>query len=128
MRKTSLSVAERHIIASMLSAEYGPASGLSRQLMVARVEQRRLTGVGVFVDLAVPPTAFTVDRINTELSAGHRTSFPAPRDLVGLTLFIRDGTMSFLEGYTYGDGAWPDEPMEDWLIFDPVEARHQKAK
>ena len=112
----------------MLSAEYGPASGFSRQLAVAHVDKRRLTGVGIFVDLSVPQTAVRIDGVSAELSAGYRTALPAPADLVGFTLFIRAGVVSFLEGYTYGDAAWPEGPMEDWLIVDVAEAPHQKAK
>ncbi|HZK91284.1 MAG TPA: hypothetical protein VFC56_14155 [Stellaceae bacterium] len=128
MSKASLSAVERQIIASMLLAECGPASAFLRQLALARADKRRLTGVGIFVDLSLPESVPRVDRANTELSTGYRTSFPAPADLVGFTLFIREGVLSFLEGYTYGDVAWPLEPMEDWLILDPVGAPHQKAK
>jgi hypothetical protein len=128
MKKASLSAVERQIIELMLVMEYGPASNFLRQLGVARVNKRRPTGVGIFIDLSVPQGAPRVDRINAELSAGYRTSFAAPADLVGFTLFIRDGLVSFLEGYTYGDAAWPEEPMEAWLILDPLEAPHQKAK
>jgi len=49
-------------------------------------------------------------------------------DLVGFTLFIRAGVVSFLEGYTHGDVAWPEGLMEDWLIVDAAEAQHQKVK
>ena len=128
MRKTSLSAAERQIIESLLVTEYGPDSGFLRQLAGARVDRRRRTGVGIFVDLSVLQSTPRVDRINAELSAGYRTSLPAPADLVGCTLFIRDGALSFLEGYSYGDAAWPAEPMENWLIVDPIAVSHQKAK
>ena len=128
MRKTALSAVERYIIEEMLSAEYGPASGFSRQLAVARVDKRRLTGVGIFVDLSVPQTAARIDGVNAELSADYRTTLPAPADLVGFTLFIRAGVVSFLEGYTHGDVAWPEGLMEDWLIVAAAEPQHQKVK
>ncbi|HWD58335.1 MAG TPA: hypothetical protein VG308_08665 [Stellaceae bacterium] len=128
MRKTSLSAVERQIIETMIIGEYGPATLFLRQIGVAQIDKRRLTGVGVFVDLSIPRSAPRVDAISAELSAGFRTSFSTPADVVGFTLFIRDGAVSFLEGYTYGDAVWPEEPLDEWLILDPVEAPHQKAK
>jgi len=102
----------------MLIKQYGRRSSFLNQLTVARVENRRLTGVGIFVDLSVAEKVARVDQINTEISEGYRTLLDAPCDLVGFTLFIRDGYLSFLEGYTFGDVHWPGEPIVNWLIFD----------
>lgn len=112
----------------MLLAKYTPASGFMCQLAVARAGKRRLTGVGIFVDLSMPLSTSRVGNINAEVTTDYRTKMPAPDDLVGFTLFIRDGVLSLLEGYTYGDVAWPDDPMEEWLILDPAKVPHQKAK
>jgi hypothetical protein len=105
----------------MLVKRYGPRSLFLDQLAVARVEHRRITGVGVFVDLLIPGNAACVDQINTEISEGYRTVLAAPGDLVGFTLFIRKGYLSFLEGYTFGAVEWPNQPMGDWLVFDATE-------
>lgn len=77
-----------------------------------------MTGVGVFVNLLIPEKAARVEGVNSEISEGYRTSLDAPCDLVGFTLFIREGYLSWLEGYTFGDVKWPNEPMEDWLVLD----------
>ncbi len=124
----SLSTVERQVIQSMLVKEYGPASRFLDQLAGAHVEKRRMTGVGVFIDLVIGGNAERVDKINGDVTEFYSTSLLPPADTVGFTLFIRDGSLSFLEGYTFGDVAWPEEPMEEWLIFDSVEASHQKAK
>ena len=112
----------------MLVDEYGPRSAFLQQLAVAHVGSRRLTGVGIFVDLSLPRNAPRVDSINSELSAVCSASLAPPVDLVGFTLFIRGGVISLLEGYTYGDVAWPDGPMDEWLMLDAVNVPHQKAK
>jgi len=125
---TSLSAAELHIIQSMLVKEHGSASAFLSQLASACVEKRRMTGVGVFVDLSVADGSHRVDKANGDITEFYSTSLPPPADSVGFTLFIRDGYLSFLEGYTHGDVAWPEEPMENWLIFDEVRTPHQKAK
>jgi hypothetical protein len=102
----------------MLVKRCGLKSPFLDQLAAARVENRRMTGVGVFVDLLIVGHAAGVEQVNTEISASYRTRLDAPRDLVGFTLFIRNGYLSFLEGYTFGDGKWPAEPIEDWLALD----------
>jgi len=106
----------------MLVKRYGQRSSFLDQLAVARVQNRRMTGVGIFVNLLIPERAARVDEIDTEISECYRTLLSAPRDLIGFTLFIREGHLSFLEGYTFGDAKWPDDAMEDWLILDPVSA------
>jgi hypothetical protein len=102
----------------MLVKRCGLKSPFLDQFAAARVENRRMTGVGVFVDLLIVGHAAGVEQVNTEISESYRTRLDAPRDLVGFTLFIRNGYLSFLEGYTFGDGKWPAEPIEDWLALD----------
>src|SRR5438876_6826678 len=109
-----LTAAELQIIRSMLVKQYGPSSVFLDQLAGARVDRRRMTGVGVFVDLSVAENVDRVDEINSDLSATYPTSLPPPCDLVGFTLFIRNGYLSLLEGYTFGDVKWPDALMQKW--------------
>ncbi len=116
----ALSPIELHVIRSMLIKQYGPNSSFLDQLAVARVENWRMTGVGIFVNLMIPGEAARVDAVDTEISEGYRTSLDAPCDLIGFTLFIREGCLSFLEGYTFGDVKWPDELLDKWLVLDAV--------
>jgi hypothetical protein len=88
------------------------------QLSGARVDTRRKTEVGIFIDLVLARNARGTDQKNAAISVSFLTTLPAPCDHVGFTLFIRNGYLSFLEGYTYGDAGWPDEPMENWLVLD----------
>ncbi len=114
----TLTAVELQIIRSMLVKEYGPASPFLDQLAGARVDSRRTTGVGVFVNLSLAGNPNRVDDINLEISAAYPTSLAAPLDRVGFTLFIRGGYLNFLEGCTFGDAKWLDDPMEKWLILD----------
>jgi hypothetical protein len=114
----TLSPAELHIIRSMLVKQYGPQSPFLEQLATARVETRRITEVGVFIDLAIAEKAAGLDEINEEISVGYQTLLAPPRDLVGFTLFIREGYLNFLEGYTFANAKWPEEAIEKWIIFD----------
>jgi hypothetical protein len=120
MKMGTLTATELQIIRSMLVKQYGPASSFLDQLAGARVDKRRMTGVGVFVDLVLAGNADRVDQINSEISESYPTLLVPPCDLVGFTLFIRGGYLSFLEGYTFGDVKWPDDLMGKWLVLDPV--------
>jgi hypothetical protein len=123
-----LSPLEARIIEALVVKEYGRASPLLEQLAAATADKRKMTGTGYFLDLFIGPGIASWGRVNGDASDGYKTTLAPPADLVGFTLFIRDGYMSWLEGYTFGDVAWPGEPMEEWLILEPVEAPHQKAK
>jgi hypothetical protein len=112
-----LSAAELQIIRSMLVKHYGLGSPFLDQLTAARVERRRMTGAGIFVHLLIDD-AKCVNDINSEITEGYPTSLDPPRDVVGFTLFIRKGCLSFLEGYTFGDVKWPDDLIEKWLLLD----------
>jgi len=114
----ALSAVELHIIRAMLVKQYGPASPFLNQLATARVDSRRVTRVGIFVNLLIAGNVAPVDQINTEISEDYPTLLAPPCDLVGFTLFIRDGYLSFLEGYTFGDVGWPGDVLEKWLVLD----------
>lgn len=117
----ALSPAELQIIRSMLVKQYGPGSQFLDQLANARVKGRRMTGHGVFVDLVIPDGNARVDDEDSEITEGYRTLLNSPGDVVGFTLFIRKGCLSFLEGYTFGDVEWPDDAPEKWLVLDTHE-------
>jgi len=122
-----LSATETRIIRSMLVKEYGLRSRFLDQLKLARVYNREFTGKGVFVNLRIGKNVAPVDDVNNEISEGYRTGLAAPADVVGFTLFIRNGYIGFLEGYTFGDAGWPGELSEDWLIPRPLGSTKQKA-
>lgn len=124
----ALSAPEMQIMRSMLVKEYGSRSTFLDQLAAAGVESRESTGGGVFVNLRIAENVAPVDEINLEISEGYPTKLAAPADVVGFTLFIRNGYLSFLEGYTFGEVQWPGEPPENWLILQPVGIAKQKVK
>jgi hypothetical protein len=113
-----LSRLEIQVMHSLLARQFGPQTRFLAQLAVAKATKRQTTGSGYYLDLCT--TAEPVDSLNAELSCGYKTGLPAPADLVGFTLFIREGVLSWLEGYMFGDVAWPDIPVDDWVILEPV--------
>ena len=45
----------------------------------------------------------------------------------GCLLFVRDGVLSFLEGYTYGGEEWPEHPVVLELRDPPPTAPQEKG-
>jgi hypothetical protein len=116
----SPSPAELRIIRSLIVKNLGPESPFLNQISSLRFSVRNLTGTGYFLEFEALPEPLRADPENAVLSTDLVTRRPPPCDLVGFTLFINGGFITSFEGYTFGDVAWPDELMEDWLIFDVV--------
>lgn len=126
MTMEALSATESQIIRSLLVEHYGPSSPFLDQLEAVQVIGRRPTGVGIFFDLLAAGNP-DPKQTNAEITQFYKTLLAFPDDYVGFTLFIRDGRLSLLEGYTFGDAMWPDEPMEKWLVLEAIEAAGQKT-
>ena len=114
----TLSPPELRIIRRMIVEKFGEASPLLDSISSLKLENRHMTGTGYYINFLNPQDLPPINKLNTELSEDLRTTLSAPCDVVGFTLFIRDGYLASFEGYTFGDVGWPEELMEDWLIFE----------
>ena len=81
---------------------------LRQQAKEAKVSSRKMTGVGFFTEFDVPPQAPRVmGRPTFKLGDVNGTADNVKHGF-GFVLFVADGALSMLEGYTY-DEPWPDE-------------------
>ncbi len=112
--------AELRIIRSMLGKKFGVGSPLVERATSLEIETRHMTGTGYYAHFVNAKALPRVETLNTELSEDYKTNREPPCDLVGFTLFVRDGYLSSFEGYTFGDVRWPDDVMEKWLVLDPA--------
>jgi hypothetical protein len=117
---------ELKILRLLIERRFGARSAFLRRFSQLQCDNRRLTGTGYFLDLATPEDLKFHD-IDEELSEAFSTSLPAPQDMVEFTLFIRGGRPAWLEGYTFGDVAWPDGPIDKWLNLPVPERVGSKA-
>jgi len=97
---------ERSVIALLLAGQHPVLDALRRQFQVSNVERRELTGCGFFTYFivdhsAAPPSAQKSLRIG-DVDA----IIPGLRLGAGFVLFVEDGYLDNLEGYTY-DEPWP---------------------
>src|SRR6266436_4026775 len=117
MVSAELTPLEAAVLNKLLAKPGEPFDTIRQQLAHASVSSRKFTGAGFFTRFAIPPDApVRRDLQSTELG-GIGAKIPGLQDGAGFLLFIRDGVISFLEGYTYGDAAWPD-PITEFSVFE----------
>ena len=101
----------------MLLEEAGrPYPELYEQLSVARIKNKKYTGVGFQLNLEIPHDA---KRIKGSPTFPLALVFAEIKELkrgAGFVLFIKDGMLTQLEGFTY-DEPWPDMISEYRLEY-----------
>ena len=82
---------------------------LRKQFETSAVAQREMTGVGFFTEIKVLDSpSYLLDSENFEIGDVSGKTAEVTNG-VGFVLFVRDGVLSMLEGYTHGDDLWPAE-------------------
>jgi hypothetical protein len=96
-----------------------PQLGVLRdQARKARIDSVEVTGVGFFAHLEVPDDSPMIDE--PRLAGGNATiELRGLRHGAGCVLFVDDGRLSVLEGYTFAGEAWP-EVLEVVSITNPI--------
>lgn len=80
---------------------------LRGQYESAKIESIELSGAGFFANFKIDDSV-VVDCDNMQIG-DVSGAVNGMDDAVGFVLFIRDGKIDFLEGYTVGVDEWPDE-------------------
>jgi len=89
---------------------------LREQLRVATILERRMTGVGFYTNFSVAPAALPVFK-NPSFEIGDVTAqIEGVQHSAGFLLFVRDGFLSFLEGFTY-DEPWLEQIAKYELTY-----------
>jgi hypothetical protein len=67
-------------------------------------------GVGFFTGFDIPGSVERTSPENFELGDVY-ADLEGVAHGTGFLLFVRQGALNFLEGFTYGDDSWPQEPI-----------------
>jgi hypothetical protein len=120
MRVMTLNPTEDRIIRSIILKNFGSGAAVMRQVSALRFPARHTTGTGYYIEFEPVPEPLKARDNYAAVSLDMRTNLAPPRDLIGFTLFMVEGRISSFEGYTFGDVAWPEEPMAEWLILEDL--------
>jgi len=105
---SNLTTLEDQLLQMLLRGDNEVLAVLRQQAKEAKVSSRKMTGVGFFTEFDVPPQAPRVmGRPTFKLGDVNGTADNVKHGF-GFVLFVADGALSMLEGYTY-DEPWPDE-------------------
>jgi hypothetical protein len=111
---------EKSVLERMLDKAGEQFETLRRQLSLAVVSKREFSGVGFFTELALSNDA-PVKRDIADMTVGDvGAELPGLEHGAGFVLFVRNGAISMLEGYTY-DEKWP-ESTDGFKLFSTASA------
>jgi hypothetical protein len=98
---------ESAVLNKLLEGNHPALATLRDQLRVAMVRSRRLTGAGFFTEIELPPET-TPARISPgSFQFGDvEASIPGLQHGAGFLVYIRNGMLQMLEGYSYEE-PWP---------------------
>jgi hypothetical protein len=106
---------ENAVLDMLLDRPGEPYETIRQQVSSATVSHREFTGVGFFTHFVLSSDApVRRDLPNMELG-DIGAEFPGVKHDAGFLLFVRDGIVSMLEGYTY-DENWP-ENLDGFRVF-----------
>jgi hypothetical protein len=113
---------ENQVLQMLLLGEEPVLELLRQQAEMGKVSSREMTGVGFFSNYEIPPEAPRIPGLpNLELGDVFGSAENVAHGF-GFILFVRNGTLSWLEGFTY-DEPWPDELRGTVLRYSTGENR-----
>ncbi|MHA3774878.1 hypothetical protein ACXR0O_25440 [Verrucomicrobiota bacterium sgz303538] len=113
----NLEFTEIAVLSILLEQPGEPFSTVRQQLALASAADRELTGAGFYRHFTVPSDASVRRDLQDCEIDGVIADHPELESGAGFILFIRDGTVSFLEGFTYGVTDWPTDE-DSFTFFD----------
>jgi hypothetical protein len=99
---------ERTVLDGLLEGDHVVLAALRSQLASATVSDRNFTKPGCFVDIQVAPNVNRVDPASFHIGDVHLELDSCEHGAAAI-LFVRDGSMSFLELVAYMED-WPQSP------------------
>ncbi len=118
----TLTSLERAVLEKLLSGEDTKFRILQNQIWTLHVTDLKMTGVGFFTRFSLPneaPTlpdepSFHISDVGAEINGLDHGA--------GFVLFIKNGQISMLEGFTY-DEPWPSQVTSFRLYYDGTSDR-----
>lgn len=104
----NLTLLEKAVLEMMIEDSGEHFETIKQQLAAASIGRREFSGVGFFSHFIVQSSA-TINRDLPDMELKNvGAEFPDLKHGAGFVLFIRDGVINMLEGFTY-DENWPEK-------------------
>jgi hypothetical protein len=113
---------ERGVIEKLLEGDDETLAKLRRQFEKAVVVKREMSGVGFYTTLAVKEGVYRIDD-RSFIFGDVIAEIPGLENGAGFLLYVRDGLLDCLEGYTYGDERWPQQLTGFMLRYEKAGQR-----
>lgn len=110
-----LTALETAVLDVLLRDDLPQYASLREQVRTSKVRLREMTGVGFFTQFTISPEAPLLPGSPSFELGDVAGSAAGVQHGLGFLLFVRQGKITGLEGYTY-DEPWPD-PLEDFKVF-----------
>lgn len=108
---------EKAVMAKLLEGQDDKLAILREQYSQSIVKKREYSGTGFFTSFEIPDHIPNL-KISKSIQLGDVVAeIKGVKTGAGFVLFIKDGVIDFLEGYTYGDEKWPKEISEYKLSY-----------
>jgi hypothetical protein len=98
---------EKEVLDLFLTGAHPGLQVLRTQFSRSQVSRRELTGVGFYTYFDVPPDVPRLDNRGSLWLSGVAADIDGLRNGAGFVLHVENGTLQFLEGFTYDD-PWPE--------------------
>lgn len=99
---------EHRVLSLLLTGDDPVLSGLRAQMNAAKMKSREMTGIGFFTSFEVPTSLAPVANGKSFKFGDVNATIKGLERGAGFVLFVKDGFIHLLEGYTY-DEPWPKE-------------------
>ncbi len=108
---TQLTPFERDVALKILDGDHPILGALRLQLEAGVVSERRFSGAGFFIEWEIP-SGIPCAGVNLDLEINDvLASFPGAGHGARFVLFVRNGFLACLEGFTY-DEDWPSNIVQ----------------
>jgi hypothetical protein len=111
-----LNALEQGVLDMLLAGDNAALATLREQAARARLASRELSGVGFFCSFEVPREAPRLQAAASLWIGDVNAEVSGLKHGAGFVLFIRDGRLDMLEGFSY-DEPWPEDPGPFTLTY-----------
>lgn len=100
---------EKSVMEELLEGNGDTLKTLRKQYEISTVKSREFTGVGFFTTFGVPENVPYLESSKSFQFGDVVGQIEGILNGVGFVLYVKDGRIHMLEGYTYGSEKWPEK-------------------